>query len=77
MGLYASTTFQTIRSSFIQHQAPRALAFVADAREDACVFGHRHIEQREAHQPGVSFRQEYRRLLKSYGIEFPDHYLRD
>jgi hypothetical protein len=36
-----------------------------------------YIEQQEAHHRAVTFQQEYRRSLESYGIEFDERYLWD
>ena len=44
----------------------------ADVREVA-----EYIEQQEAHHRGLTFQEEYRRLLESYGIEFDERYLWD
>jgi transposase len=44
-------------------------------RKDACLFGR--IEQREAQQRGVTFQEDYRRLLKRYGIEYDERFVWD
>jgi REP element-mobilizing transposase RayT len=36
-----------------------------------------YIEQQEAHHRAVTFQEEYRRLLKSHGIEFDERYVWD
>ena len=36
-----------------------------------------YIAQQETHHRAVSFQEEYRRLLESYGIEFDERYLWD
>jgi hypothetical protein len=77
VSLYPSITFETVRPTHIQHQASRAFAFVAAMRKDACQCGHSRVEEQEAHHRAVTFREEYRRLLKSYGIEYDGRFVWD
>ena len=36
-----------------------------------------YIAQQETHHRGVSFQEEYRRLLKRYGVEYDERYVWD